>query len=159
MDHLTLRHVPVARTGMLIRRPAAEVFEAFVDPAITTRFWFTKGSSRLEAGRQVRWDWEMYGFSMPVTAKVIEPNERLVVEWPTDRGPTTVEWTFTPHPDGTFVAITHAGFGGDGDEVVQQVAGSVEGFSLVLAALKAFLEHGIRRQVVADRFPKGLEAR
>ena len=39
MDHLTLRHVPVARTGMLIRRPAAEVFEAFVDPAITTRFW------------------------------------------------------------------------------------------------------------------------
>ena len=58
MDHLTLRHVPVARTGMLIRRPAAEVFEAFVDLAITNRFWFTKGSSRLEVGRQVRWDWD-----------------------------------------------------------------------------------------------------
>ena len=81
MDHLTLQHVPAATTGMLIRRPAAQVFEAFVDPAITTRFWFTKGSGRLEVGRQVRWEWEMYGFSIPVTAKVIEPNERLVVEW------------------------------------------------------------------------------
>ncbi|MBC7990984.1 MAG: polyketide cyclase, partial [Luteimonas sp.] len=28
---------------MLIRRPVAEVFEAFVDPAITSRFWFTRG--------------------------------------------------------------------------------------------------------------------
>jgi len=158
MDHLTLLHVPAAATGMLIRRLAAQVFEAFVDPAITTRFWFTKGSGRLEVGRQVRWDWEMYGFSMPVTPKVVEPNQRLVVAWPTDRGPTTVEWKFTPHPDGTFVAITHAGFAGDGDEVVKQVAGSVEGFSLVLAALKAFLEHGIRLAVVADRFPKGIEA-
>jgi uncharacterized protein YndB with AHSA1/START domain len=158
MDHLTLRHIPVATTGMLIRRPAAQVFEAFVDPAITTRFWFTKGSGRLEVGRQVRWDWEMYGFSMLVTANVVEPNQRLVVEWPTDRGPTTVEWKLTPHPDGTFVAITHAGFAGDGDEVVKQVAGSVEGFSLVLAALKTFLEHGIRLAVVADRFPKGIEA-
>jgi hypothetical protein len=41
---------------------------------------------------------------------------------------------------------------------VKQVAGSVEGFSLVLAALKAFLEHGIRLAVVADRFPKGIAA-
>jgi uncharacterized protein YndB with AHSA1/START domain len=158
MDHLTLRHVPVAATGMLIRSPAAEVFEAFVEPAITTRFWFTKGSGRLAVGRQIRWEWEMYGFSMLVTAQVVEPNERLVVEWPTDRGPTTVEWRFTPHPDGTSVAVTHTGFAGDGDEVVKQVAGSVEGFSLVLAALKAFLEHGIRLAVVADRFPKGIEA-
>jgi len=158
MDHLTLRHVPAAMTRMLIRTPAAQVFEAFVDPAITTKFWFTKGSGRLEIGKEVRWDWEMYGFSTLVIAQVIEPNERLVVEWPTDRGPTTVEWTLTPHPDGTFVAITHTGFAGDGDEVVKQVAGSVEGFSLVLAALKAFLEHGVRLAVVADRFPKGIEA-
>jgi uncharacterized protein YndB with AHSA1/START domain len=31
-----------AKAEMLIRRPVAEVFEAFVDPAVTTRFWFTK---------------------------------------------------------------------------------------------------------------------
>jgi len=35
-------------TGMLIRRPVAEVFEAFIDPDITTQFWFTRSSGRLE---------------------------------------------------------------------------------------------------------------
>ena len=36
----------VAKAEMLIRKPVAEVFEAFVDPAITTQFWFTKSSGR-----------------------------------------------------------------------------------------------------------------
>ena len=43
---------PVAKAEMLIRRPVTEVFEAFVNPAITSRFWFTKGSGRLEPGRE-----------------------------------------------------------------------------------------------------------
>jgi catechol 2,3-dioxygenase-like lactoylglutathione lyase family enzyme len=38
---------------MLIRKPAAEVFEAFVDPDVTTHFWFTKGSGRLEVRRRL----------------------------------------------------------------------------------------------------------
>ena len=49
---------PVAKAQMLIRKPVAQVFEALVDPAITSRYWFSKGSGRLEAGKQVRWDWE-----------------------------------------------------------------------------------------------------
>jgi len=47
---------PVAKAEMLIRKPVAEVFEAFVNPAITSKFWFSKGSGRLEAGEQVQWD-------------------------------------------------------------------------------------------------------
>jgi hypothetical protein len=34
MDTPQLKDVPIARTGMLIRKPVAEVFEAFVDPGI-----------------------------------------------------------------------------------------------------------------------------
>src|SRR5947207_13820892 len=94
MDNLQLKRVPAAKTGMLIRKPAAEVFEAFVNPEITTKFWFTKSSGRLEVGRQVRWDWEMYGVSIPVTAKVVDPHKRLVIEWQGYSGPTTVEWLF-----------------------------------------------------------------
>src|SRR5262245_34230418 len=69
------------RTGMLIRKPVAAVFEAFVDPAITSRFWFTKGSARLEAGKRVQWDWEMYGVSVPVSVKAVEANARILIEW------------------------------------------------------------------------------
>jgi uncharacterized protein YndB with AHSA1/START domain len=59
MDNLQLKQVPIAKTGMLIRKPVADVFEAFINPDITTKFWFTKSSGRLEVGKQVEWDWEM----------------------------------------------------------------------------------------------------
>jgi hypothetical protein len=58
-ESLGLTHPPVATTGMLIRRPVADVFEAFVDPRITTQFWFTKSNGRLEQGKQIQWDWEI----------------------------------------------------------------------------------------------------
>jgi hypothetical protein len=32
---------------MLIRRPVEEVFNAFVDPTVTTRFWFSRSSGQL----------------------------------------------------------------------------------------------------------------
>ena len=146
------------KTGMLVRKPVAEVFEAIVNPDIITRFWFTRSSGRLETGKQVQWEWEMYGFSVPVTVKSVEPPRRIVIEWPGEKGLTTVEWLFTPYQeDSTFVGITNSGFTGDGDELVKQAMDSTQGFSLVLAGLKAFLEHGIELNLVADRYPKGIE--
>jgi len=158
MEKLQLTQLPVAKTGMLIRKPAAEVFDAFIDPEITTKFWFTKSNGKLQAGKQVQWQWEMYDISIPVTAKAIEPNKRIVIEWPGHKTPTTVEWSFERQSDGaTFVGITEVGFSGDGDEILKMVADSSQGFSLVLAGLKALLEHNIRLNLVADRHPRGIE--
>src|SRR5918994_6133215 len=158
MDNVQLKQVPITKTGMLVRKPVADVFEAFVNPAITTKFWFTKGSGRLEAGKQVRWDWEMYDVSIQVTVKAIDPNRRIVIEWPGYSGPTTVEWIFASQKNGTtFVSVTEAGFTGDGDELVKYVADSTQGFTLMLAGLKAFLEHGRHLNLTADRYPKGIE--
>lgn len=158
MNDLQLTYAPIAKAEMLIRKPVAEVFAAFVDPAITTQFWFTKSSGKLEPGLQVQWEWEMYGASAQVEVKAIEPNQRILIEWGgADEPLTTVEWTFTPLPDdSTFVSITNSGFVGTGDEVVQQVIGSTEGFTLVLAGCKALLEHNLRLNLVLDRFPAGL---
>ena len=47
----------VANAEMLIRRPVTEVFEAFVDPSVTSRFWFSEGSGRLEPGKRITWTW------------------------------------------------------------------------------------------------------
>jgi hypothetical protein len=77
--------MPVAETAMLIRRPVAEVFEAFIDPAITSKFWFTRSSGRLEQGHQVQWDWEMYDLSIQVnvTKRLAPPRSPLLkpIEW------------------------------------------------------------------------------
>jgi uncharacterized protein YndB with AHSA1/START domain len=148
----------VANAEMLIRRPVSEVFEAFVNPAITSKFWFTGGSDRLAPGRRVRWDWKMYGFSMQADVRAFEENRRIVVDWSSgDEAPTTIEWLFTPRPDGTtFVSITNGGFAGSTAEVARQAINSAEGFAFVLAGLKAYLEHGVSLNLVPDRHPDGL---
>ena len=148
--------MPQAQTEMLIRKPVAEVFDAFVDPAVTTRFWFTKSSGRLEAGKQVRWEWEMYGASTEVKVKALEENRRIVFEWEAPGGFTTVEFRFAPRAEkGTLVSVTNTGFRGDPDEIVSQVIDATGGFSLVFAGAKAFLEHAILLNLVADRYPDG----
>ena len=147
---MTLHTEPVARARMLIRKPVAEVFEAFVDPAITSRFWFTRGSHRLKEGETVTWHWDMYGVSANVAVKAVERNRRILIEWPTP-----VEWVFTSPSDGTtFVTITASGFVGSADEQVAQAIDSMGGFSLTLAGCKAFLEHGLDLNLVADHNPE-----
>ncbi|HUR34437.1 MAG TPA: SRPBCC family protein [Vicinamibacterales bacterium] len=137
---------PVARTQMVIRRPVAEVFRAFVDPAETSRFWFSRGSGPLDEGATVIWHWDMYGASAEVQVMAVEPGRRILVHWPTP-----VEWLFTPRgDDATLVNITASGFTGTADEQVARAIDSMGGFSFLLAGCKAWLEHGLRLNLVAD---------
>ena len=100
---MTNPNQPIAAAQMLIRRPVRVVFEAFVDPALTSRFWFSRGSGRLEAGKSVRWDWEMYGVGTTVDVKAIEPDKRILVEWDGPEDPSPVEWTFEAKGEGADV--------------------------------------------------------
>ena len=148
---------PTAKAGMLIRRPAAEVFNAIVDPAVTARLWFTHSSGRLDGGKPVRWEWRMYGVSTTVTVSEMVPNERIVMQW--SDPPTTVVWTFTEMPgDATYLEVRNFGFTGSGDEQITQAVGSTDGFALVLAGAKAWLEQGLTLGLIGDRHPKGVPA-
>jgi uncharacterized protein YndB with AHSA1/START domain len=153
-DNLQLSQIPTVKVGMLIRRPPAEVFQAFVDPAVTTRFWFTKSSGKLTPGARVQWDWEMFGVSDQVLVKEVEDNRRILIEWGDGDGSTTVEFRFIPwREEATYVQITESGLRGDGDELVSRVAGSTGGFYQVLCALKALLEHDVVLTVIRDHAP------
>ncbi|HEX8433802.1 SRPBCC family protein [Archangium sp.] len=151
---MTSRSSPTVKVQMMIRKPVAEVFRAFVDPTVTTRFWFTRSTGRLESGKTVRWDWEMYGASAEVRVDALEPDKRILVEWSGNGRSSTIEWAFDSRPDGTtLVRIENRHFTGTEDEVVAQALDATGGFSLVLAGLKAFLEHGIDLRLVADHHP------
>ncbi len=158
MASLQLTQAPVAKAEMLIRKPPAEVFEAFINPEITRRFWFTKSSGSLEAGKHVVWTWEMYDMSIDVKVKEVEPNKRILVEWGNYGSMTVVEWVFTPYEnDTTYVTITYSGFQGYGDKVVNDALDSKGGFTWVLAGLKALMEHNLELNAIADAFPQGLK--
>jgi uncharacterized protein YndB with AHSA1/START domain len=144
--------MPNVEVSTLIRRPPAEVFAAFVDPAITTRFWFTKSSGALAPGATVRWEWEMYGVADTVRVEEFEESKRLVLVMGGD-GEMTVEFRFTPREEGTVVTVTESGFTGTADEAIAYVAGSTGGYTTALCAAKALLEHGIELGAVRDKFP------
>jgi uncharacterized protein YndB with AHSA1/START domain len=153
----TLTKNPIARAQMMIRAPAQAVYEAFVDPAITTKFWFSHSSGRLEVGKQVRWDWRMYGVGSDVAVKALEPGRRILIDWDNGDRPTTVEWVFTPRSDNeTMVVVTNSGFEGDGDTVLAQALDSTGGFNILLCGAKAWLEHGIALNLIADHAPDHL---
>ena len=141
---------PIVKAEMLIRKPPSEVFTAFADPAVTSKFWFTKSSGKLETGKRVRWEWEMYGVSDDVDVKAIEPNQRIVFEWSFPKS-NLVEMTFAPHLKGTMVSITNSGL--RGDDVIAEALDLTQGWNLVLAAAKAWLEHAIQLNLVADKAP------
>ena len=156
MEQLQLTERPVAKAQMLIRRPPVEVFNAFIDPAVTTKFWFTKSTGRLRPGHRITWTWEMYEVSTEVEVKEIEENRRIVIEWGDAGAMTEVEWIFEPFENNaTYVTISNSGFQGDGNKVVHDALDSKGGFTWVLAGLKALLEHGIELNVIGDAFPKG----
>lgn len=147
-----LKDGPVAKVDMVIRGPVDQVFSAIIDPAVTTKFWFSKSSGKLEQGKRVRWDWEMYGVGTDVDVKEIAPGKRILIEWDSYEGRTPVEWVFEARPDNT-TQVTVLNYGFQGDDIVGQAIESTQGFSFMMAGLKAWLEHGITLELVADKNP------
>lgn len=145
--------VPVARAEMLIRKPVDAVFEAFVNPDVTTRFWFTRSSGRLCEAQRVTWEWGMFNMSMQVTVLELAQDERILMEWGGPEKPTIVEWQFKPRGDSTYVSVTNRGFDGDRPQQTAAAVDATEGFALVLVGAKAWLEHGLRLNLIVDRFP------
>jgi len=140
-------------TQMLIRKPVSLVFQAFIDPAITTNFWFTKSSGQLETGKTITWEWEMYGISTNVSVKEIDPNQKIVIEW--GKPATTVSFEFNPLSENTtYVVIKNYGFKEAGDDLIAVIKDSTGGFTTVLDGLKAYLEHNIKLNLIGDKFPR-----
>ncbi len=143
-----------ASAQMLIRRPVAEVFNAFIDPAITTHFWFTKSSGKLEVGKEVTWQWEMYNVASPVVAREILANEKITIDW--GEPATTVDFNFKKIDEhSTLLSIRHYNFNKEGEDLIAAIRDSTGGFTTVVDGLKAYLEHGIHLNLIGDKFPQG----
>jgi uncharacterized protein YndB with AHSA1/START domain len=99
----------------------------------------------------------LYAISTEVTVTTVEANKLIVFEWPGYSGPTTVRWNFREVEDGTFVSVEESGWTGTFDELIKFVCEATGGFTWTLAGMKAFLEHDLELNLVADRFPKGID--
>lgn len=145
------KHTACVETQMLIRKSVNEVFNAFIDPVITINFWFTKSSGRLEVGKIVTWEWEMYGASANVLTTAIVPNQKIIAQW--GEPATTIDFNFEAiDKNSTYVVIKNYGFVETGDNLIAAIKDSTGGFTTVLDGLKAYLEHGLKLNLIGDKF-------
>ncbi len=133
-----------------IARPCVEVYEAIADPAQLSQYFTTGGArGRLEPGAEVSWDFHDHPGAFPVTVLEADPPRRIVIEWAgegTTGAAGTTRTTFELEPiDGdarTLVTITESAW--EPSPVgAEHAFGNCEGWTGMLAALKAWLEHGI----------------
>lgn len=139
----------VAQASLLIRRPAADVFRAFTEPSLLTKFWLARASGRLVAGARVEWEFMVPGARDTVEVVELVADQRLVIRW---SDATRVEWTFTAVDDSTsVVSVRHSGFAGAAQEAAAMAIGSTQGFAIVLCDLKTLLETGTSANLVRDK--------
>jgi uncharacterized protein YndB with AHSA1/START domain len=150
------------RVAARIARPVHEVFEAVADPATLSRYFTTGGAiGRLQTGATVTWDFHDYPGAFPVEVVEVVPDDKIVLKWEANEGEppnlsdsdgkvreanyqTTVTMTFTPL-DGntrTLVEIREEGWR-ENQRALEASYGNCQGWSQMLDALKAWVEHGI----------------
>lgn len=133
-----------------VSRPCREVYEAVADPDQLSRYFTTGGArGRLEPGADVSWDFADFPGRFPVTVVEADPPRRIVIEWEGEAvaggaGSTRTTFEFEP-VDGdtrTLVTITEASWTPTAAGA-RNAFGNCEGWTGMLAAMKAWLEHGI----------------
>ena len=132
-----------------IAKPVREVFEAVADPENLSRYFTTGGAKgRLETGATVSWDFADFPGAFPVKVVEVEQDRRIVLKWGMgpelpEGGETTVTMTFEPLEDGrTLVTISEAGWPAS-EAGFKSCIGNTEGWTGMLCAMKAWVEHGI----------------
>ena len=139
---------PVARAEMLVRRPIAEVFAAFVEPATITKFWLEATSGPLALGARVEWRFLVPGATEVVTVTGFHPPHRIEFDWSDG---ISVSLAFRENGARvTRVSAEVTGFG-ESDEAIAKVVNATEGFSIVLCDLKTLLETGRSAELVRDK--------
>ena len=97
----------------------------------------------------------MYGVSATIDVKEIIPGKKISIEWDDPR--IQVEFKFEKRGNHeTYVIITESGYSMTGDELLAKIKDSTGGFTTVLDGLKAYMEHNINLNLIADKFPDNL---
>jgi uncharacterized protein YndB with AHSA1/START domain len=136
-------------TGLKIRKPVHEVFEAIVDPKKMSNYFISKGSGRLDEGKTVTWTWDDMKMQADVRPSKIEPDRLVSFYWGTSGEETLTEIRLDAvEPSATVVRITETGWEKD-DQSIAMLARQTQGWTGFLHALKAYLEYGVNLRIGA----------
>jgi uncharacterized protein YndB with AHSA1/START domain len=134
-----------------ILRPVQRVFAAVVDPEEMTHYFISKGSGRLEAGKDITWEFADVGTSVKIHVLEVIADERIVYQSKAlgDLIRTTIRFK-ADGADATVVTITDSSFPLT-DEGVKRALGQNAGWTYTLCALKAYLQFGVNLRAGLDK--------
>jgi hypothetical protein len=111
------------------------------------KFWLQDASGPLAPRARVRWTFMVPGAADDVVVRRFEAPQFLSFDW---SGGVHVDMVFEAvETNATHVRVRVSGLAGD--DLLQQVANVIEGFSIVLCDLKTLLESGTSAQLVRDK--------
>jgi uncharacterized protein YndB with AHSA1/START domain len=108
-----------------------------------SNYFISKGSGRIEEGKQVMWRFPEFDMEFPVWGGRQEKNKYISFYWEMDGIELLVEVTLTPRDNNsTIVTVTEKSRKND-EAGIKWLKGNTEGWANFLACLKAYLEYGI----------------
>jgi uncharacterized protein YndB with AHSA1/START domain len=108
-----------------------------------SNYFISKGSGKLEAGKQIMWQFPEFEIEFLIQVGKIIINEYISFFWEVDNIKLLVEITLTPRgASSTLVTVTEKNREND-EAGIKWLKGNTEGWANFLACLKAYLEYGI----------------
>jgi uncharacterized protein YndB with AHSA1/START domain len=126
-----------------VLKPAAEVFEAIVNPEKMSKYFISKSSGRMEEGKTLIWKFPEFKTEFPVRVRKIEENKFISFYWDIDNLELLVEMTLAPVKRNFTVVTVTEGSRDIDEKSIEWLMGNTEGWANFLACLKAYLEYGI----------------
>ena len=147
---------PTYNVFIIVGRPRREIFEAVADPAQLSAYFTTGGASgRLDQPGIVMWDFADFPGAFPVQVGNGVADELIAFKWKANELGSDyqldVAIRFSDVGEGrTKVEIAESGWRST-DAAIKASYGNCMGWSQMLAALKAWKEHGINLREGAYR--------
>lgn len=133
-----------------IRRPAADVFQAIIEPGVLQRYFVERASGPLRAGETVIWHWAEWG-DYPVRVLRVVPGQLVELEidstvWKKTTGPgypVLVAIRVEPlDENSSLLSISETGWRTD-REGLKGSHDNCQGWTHMALCCKAWTEHGI----------------
>lgn len=128
-----------AKAAITIQKPINEVFEAIVNPEIMNNYFISKGSARLDEGKEVFWEFPEWSDRFPVQVKEVITNQLIVLDWDPN---SLVRIELEEANENTTIRVSEQGYQPD-EAGIKWAIGQTEGWTNFLTCMKAWLEYGI----------------
>ncbi len=126
-----------------IKKPVYEVWDAIINPEKINKYFVSKASAAIDAGKVIHWEFADYNVTIDIEIVQVVLNKSIKFRWDASRKIAEVEMLFSvKNKNETAIEITESAFDLNVDEM-QKAMQQTQGWTDFICSLKAYLYTGI----------------